>query len=76
MSLTVGVDIGGTKIAAGVVDDKGAILAKQRVATAGRDAEKVEESVAELVAALSAKYDIEAVGIGAAGFVDEKRSRV
>ncbi|MCU0295664.1 MAG: ROK family glucokinase, partial [Candidatus Nanopelagicales bacterium] len=46
------------------------------VATAGRDAEKVEESVAELVTALSAKYDIEAVGIGAAGFVDEKRSRV
>lgn len=76
MSLTVGVDIGGTKIAAGVVDDKGAILAKQRVATAGRDAEKVEQSVADLVTSLSAKYDIDAVGIGAAGFVDEKRSRV
>ncbi len=76
MGLTVGVDIGGTKIAAGVVDEKGAILAKQRVATAGRDAEKVEQAVAELVMGLNAKYDIEAVGIGAAGFVDEKRSRV
>lgn len=76
MSLTVGVDIGGTKIAAGVVDEDGVILASERVATGGRDAETVEVAIAEQVAKLSEQYDIEAVGIGAAGFVDEKRSRV
>lgn len=76
MSLTVGVDIGGTKIAAGVVDQDGVILASERVATGGRDAETVEVAIAEQVAKLSEQYDIEAVGIGAAGFVDEKRSRV
>ena len=31
MALTIGVDVGGTKIAAGVVDDAGAILARTRV---------------------------------------------
>ncbi|MFN8183465.1 MAG: ROK family glucokinase [Candidatus Nanopelagicales bacterium] len=76
MGLTVGIDIGGTKIAAGVVDDQGRILARQRVATPGRDAEQVEQTVCDLVLALEKEHDIEAVGIGAAGFVDEKRSRV
>lgn len=76
MALTVGVDIGGTKIAAGVVDEKGKILARKRVATAGRDAETVEKTVSDLVKTLKKKHKIEAIGIGAAGFIDEKRSRV
>jgi glucokinase len=76
MGLTVGIDIGGTKIAAGVVDEDGRVLARQRVATGGRDAERVEQTVADLILQLREEYDIEAVGIGAAGFVDEKRSRV
>lgn len=76
MGLSVGIDIGGTKIAAGVVDDDGRILAQQRMATGGRDAERVERAVADLVLGLKQEYDIEAVGIGVAGFVDENRSRV
>ncbi len=76
MGLTVGIDIGGTKIAAGVVDEEGTILNRKRVATAGRDAETVERTVSDLVKQLQGDYDIEAIGIGAAGFVDEKRSRV
>lgn len=76
MALTLGVDIGGTKIAAGVVDEKGKILARKRVATAGRDAETVEKTVADLAKTLKKKHKIEAIGIGAAGFIDEKRSRV
>ena len=76
MALTVGVDIGGTKIAAGVVDEKGKILTRKRVATAGRDAETVEKTVSDLVNTLKKKHKITAIGIGAAGFIDEKRSRV
>jgi glucokinase len=33
MGLTIGVDVGGTKIAAGVVDETGTILARTRVPT-------------------------------------------
>ena len=35
MGLTVGIDVGGTKIAAGVVDEQGAILATARTRVAG-----------------------------------------
>jgi glucokinase len=76
MGMTLGVDIGGTKIAAGVVDEDGRILARRRVATSGRGADTVEQTVCDLVLQLRQEYDIEAVGIGAAGFVDETRSRV
>lgn len=76
MGLTVGIDIGGTKIAAGVVDEQGRVLARKRVATPRRDAETVERTVSDLVLGLQDDFSIEAVGIGVAGFVDEKRSRV
>lgn len=76
MSLTIGIDIGGTKIAGGVVDPEGNVLQQDRRKTPGRSAAAVESTVIELVRDFRAQYDVEAVGIGCAGFVDEKRSRV
>ncbi|QNN53154.1 ROK family glucokinase [Nocardioides mesophilus] len=76
MGLTVGVDVGGTKIAAGVVDDSGVILARARRESPASDTEAIEECIAELVAELRAEHEIEAVGVGAAGFVDGARSTV
>ncbi|WP_433441731.1 ROK family glucokinase [Nonomuraea sp. CA-141351] len=74
--LTIGVDIGGTKVAAGVVDDKGQIVAHTLRPTAADRPDVVAETVADVVRELSAGRDIEAVGVGAAGFVDETRSMV
>ncbi len=76
MVLTVGIDIGGTKIAGGVVDETGSILRKERRVTPSRSAAGVEKAVIELVREFRRDHDIAAVGIGAAGFVDAKRSRV
>lgn len=76
MGLTLGVDIGGTKTAAGVVDDAGNVLTQERVATAGRGARAVEEAVCELATRSREHYEIEAVGMGVAGFVDQTRSSV
>jgi len=76
MGLTIGIDIGGTKIAGGVVDEAGTILTMDRRVTPSRSPEGVEKAVVELVHQFAADYAVEAVGIGAAGFVDEKRSRV
>lgn len=76
MALTIGVDVGGTKVAAGVVDDDGRILEKSRRPTPSTNQGKVAEAIASAAAALNAMYDIEAVGIGAAGFVDASRSTV
>ncbi|MDP4506294.1 ROK family glucokinase [Nonomuraea turcica] len=74
--LTIGVDIGGTKVAAGVVDDQGKIVAHTLRPTAADRPDVVAETVADVVRELSADREIEAVGVGAAGFVDETRSMV
>ena len=76
MGLAVGIDIGGTKIAGGVVDDDGNILQMDRRSTPSRGPDALEKVVIDLVNEYKSEYDIEAVGIGFAGFVDEKRSRV
>ena len=74
--LTIGVDVGGTKVAAGVVDEAGSILARTRRATPSASPADVEDVIADCVQDLRAGRDIEAVGIGAAGFIDADRSRV
>lgn len=74
--LTIGVDIGGTKVAAGVVDDNGEIVEHTLRPTAADRPDVVAETVADVVRELSAGREIEAVGVGAAGFVDEARSMV
>jgi glucokinase len=76
VGLTIGVDIGGTKVAAGVVDEDGAVLAHTRRPTPSASPSDVEDVVAQCVAELSRDHAVEAVGIGAAGFVDAERSTV
>jgi glucokinase len=74
--LTIGIDIGGTKVAAGAVDEQGGIIASARRDTPSHDPTKIEEIIADVVRELQATHDVEAVGIGAAGFVDASRSTV
>lgn len=69
-ALALGIDIGGTKVAAGVVDCDGVILAQERRETPGRDARAVEAVIVDLVHELGSRYDIRSVGIGAAGWMD------
>lgn len=75
---TIGVDIGGTKVVAGVVDGEGKVLEKLRTDTPhkSRSAKVVEDVIVELVLQLADRHDVHAVGIGAAGWVDADRSRV
>ncbi|PWI43371.1 ROK family glucokinase [Streptomyces sp. ICBB 8177] len=75
MGLTIGVDIGGTKIAAGVVDEEGSILETCKVPTP-LTPEGVIDAIADAVRTVSAGHPAEAVGIGAAGYVDNKRATV
>lgn len=69
--LAIGIDIGGTKVAAGVVDAEGRVLAEARRSTPGADPPRaVEQTIVELVDELSAGHRIASVGIGAAGWMD------
>ena len=74
--LTIGIDIGGTKVLGGIVDSSGRVLDKQRRLTPGRSVRAVEDTIVELVHTLGAGHDVAAVGVGAAGFVDASRSVV
>src|SRR3954447_27022036 len=76
MSLACGIDVGGTKIAGGVVDEDGSILEELRVESPATDAEAIEEAIAGLVTELRSRHPIETVGVGAAGYVDKARAVV
>ena len=72
----IGVDIGGTKIAAGVVDEDGNILAQTRRVTNPADAASIDRAVCDVYEELSQKFDVGAIGVAAAGFVNSDRSTV
>lgn len=72
----VGIDIGGTKIAAGVVDDDGTLVASTRRDTNPEEPRDIEDAVTDAVAELRGSYEVGAVGVAAAGFVDPTRSKV
>lgn len=74
--LTIGVDVGGTKIAAGVVDEQGAILYRVRRETRPDDADAIISTIIDVVRDLAGEHTVSSVGIGSAGFVDAQRSTV
>jgi glucokinase len=73
--LKVGIDIGGTKIAGGVVDAGGRIVDKLRVDTP-TDTVELATAVIDMAAHFLAAHDIGAVGVAAAGFIDKDRATV
>jgi glucokinase len=76
MPLAIGVDIGGTKVIAGVVDDDGKVIDTTRRLTPGHDVAETEATIAEVVNELSARHTVSAVGIGAAGWIAADRATV
>jgi glucokinase len=74
--LACGIDVGGTKIAGGVVDEQGTILEELRVESPATDASAIEQAIEGLVGELRSRHDIEAVGVGAAGYIDKARAVV
>jgi glucokinase len=74
--LTIGIDIGGTKVLGGVVDADGTVVARARRDTPATDVSKTLDFIVEVVQELSTAHPVSAVGIGAAGWIDATRSRV
>lgn len=80
--LTLGIDIGGTKIAGGLVDSSGVVVDRVRRETPGHAIGAVETAIVSVAAELgdraraSSYGEIMAVGIGAAGWVSTDRSTV
>ncbi|MDA3649260.1 ROK family protein [Saccharopolyspora indica] len=70
--LTIGVDVGGTSVRAGVVDPHGEILETGRVPTPAGGPE-LNDAIARTVRSLSDRYPVAGVGLAVAGFVSEDR---
>lgn len=78
----IGVDLGGTNIAAGVVDENGKILSMDSTPTMSeRDSTEIIKDMADLCKKVTADAgltleDIQAIGIGSPGTVDNERGVV
>jgi len=66
----IGIDIGGTKIAAGVVSAEGRIVQALAVPTPQRQDDVVQCILATVTGLRRAHPDVAAIGVGAAGMVD------
>lgn len=69
MGQVVGVDLGGTNVAAGLVDDAHRVVARAKVKTPRGGADAVVEAIAEVVRELDAP--VAGVGVGAPGPVND-----
>ena len=78
MSHSIGVDVGGTKILAGLVDADGTVVSTARRETPRKDADAVLGVVAEAIGELSdaVSGDVVGVGLGVAGPVDAEMATV
>jgi len=73
---SIGIDIGGTKIAGGLVDFDGNIIRESKVATPAQDSAAIADAVIALIKELSEGVDVVAAGVAAAGFIDAERSNI
>ncbi len=77
--LAIGIDIGGTKVAGGIVDGDGRVVHRTRRDTPHRSKspQVVEDTIVSVVEELlTLEGDVAAIGIGAAGFVAADRATV
>ncbi|MFP5346033.1 MAG: ROK family glucokinase [Actinomycetes bacterium] len=73
---TIGVDVGGTKIAAGVVSPDGELLARVRRETPAQDVDAIVVAITDAVGELRGQHPVAGIGVAAAGYVDAGRSVV
>jgi glucokinase len=73
VGLSIGIDVGGTKVLGGVVDDNGVVLARARKDTPRQGGKALTQGIAETVKELMAQHNVESVGVSAAGFVSSDR---
>ena len=73
MAFTIGVDIGGTKVLGGVVDEEGKIVATARRNTPAEGGRALTQTIADVALELRAHYPVESIGISAAGLISADR---
>ncbi len=73
MSYTIGIDVGGTKILGGVVDEEGNVITTARKDTPRQGGVALTQTIADVAKELLTQYTVTSVGVSAAGFVSSDR---
>jgi len=73
MSLTIGIDVGGTKVLGGVVDEAGKVLTTARKDTPRQGGSALTQTIANVAKELLEQHSVASVGVSAAGFVSSDR---
>ena len=73
MAYTIGVDVGGTKVLGGVVDESGTVVKTARRDTPGEGGAALTQAIADVAKELMAQFTVDSVGVSAAGFVSSDR---
>ena len=73
MAFSIGVDVGGTKVLGGVVNEHGTVLAHARRDTPRQGGSALTQAIADVARELMHDFDVTCVGISAAGFVSSDR---
>jgi len=76
MSHTVGIDIGGTKVLGGVVDDSGKVIHRARRDTPREGGAALTQAIADVALELVQEFTIDSVGISVAGFISADRQTI
>ena len=74
--ITIGIDVGGTKIAGALVSEAGEILRNIKVPTPADNTDDLVTAVVEMVQELTSEQEVGAVGVAIAGFIDAEQSEV
>jgi glucokinase len=73
MSLAIGIDVGGTKVLGGVVDESGKVLTTARKDTPRQGGSALTQTIADVAKELLEQHSVSSVGVSAAGFVSSDR---
>jgi len=73
MAYTIGIDVGGTKVLGGVVDEFGKVIATARKDTTRQGGVALTQAIADIAKELLAEYEVSSIGVCAAGFVSSDR---
>lgn len=73
MVYTIGIDVGGTKVLGGVVDELGRVLATARKDTPRQGGAALTQTIADIAKELLLTHKVASIGVSAAGFVSSDR---
>ena len=76
MTLTIGIDIGGTKIAGGVIDSSGEVVQRERIESPSDSRDQIVQAVVDLCHKLMSDHEVSAVGISSAGLINKVRNQI